>query len=365
MKIVQLLPELNEGGVERGTVDLSRELVQQNIQSVVISNGGRLVEKVEEENGTHIKLNLRSKNIFTAPWRIYQLRKILKKLNPSVLHVRSRVPAWLTYFANKSLKIPIVSTVHGFNSVNAYSAIMTKADALICSSKFLIEHIIKNYNADRNIINLIPRGIDSKEFSEDNLDHDFISTFKSQYALNDKYIITQVARITGWKDQLTVIYAFEEIKKTIPNAKLLLVGGVDEKREHYYKEIKDRSEKSRYKEDIVFTGNQQHIKEILYLSNINISASVKPETFGRANVEGLFMGTPLIATNIGATSDYVRVGVTGYFFNPKDDKQLAKNIIKLHETPLCKQTVQDFANEYFNLELMIKRKIDLYKSLEK
>jgi len=127
MKIIQLLPELKEGGVERGTVDLNRELVQKNIQSVVISNGGRLVEKVEEENGTHIKLNLRSKNIFTAPWRIYQLRKILKKLNPSVLHVRSRVPAWLTYFANKSLKIPIVSTVHGFNSVNAYSAVMVKA----------------------------------------------------------------------------------------------------------------------------------------------------------------------------------------------------------------------------------------------
>jgi len=213
----------------------------------------------------------------------------------------------------------------------------------------LIEHIVKNYDANRNIINLIPRGIDSKEFSKNNLDHDFISTFKSQYGLNDKYIITQVARITSWKDQLTVLSAFEKIKKTIPYAKLLLVGGVDEKREHYSKEIKSQSEKSQYKEDIVFTGNQQHIKEILYLSDINISASVKPETFGRANVEGLFMGTPLVATNIGATSDYIIEGVTGYFFNPKDDNQLSKNIIKLYQTPLCKKTIQDFANEYFNL----------------
>lgn len=117
MHIVQLLPELNQGGVERGTVELSRELVKRGHRSTVISAGGKLAPQIEKDGGRHILLDVCSKNPLTAPRRVHDLRHLISDLRPSVLHARSRVPAWLAWFANKRLRIPFVTTVHGFNSV--------------------------------------------------------------------------------------------------------------------------------------------------------------------------------------------------------------------------------------------------------
>ena len=141
MKIVQVIPELNEGGVERGVVELNREYVKLGIESYIISNGGKLVNQIVQDGGNHIIFDVCSKNIFTSFSRIRGLKKILKDLKPDIIHVRSRVPAWLVYFANKSLKIKVVSTVHGFNSVGFYSSIMQKSDAVICVSNSIKKYI--------------------------------------------------------------------------------------------------------------------------------------------------------------------------------------------------------------------------------
>ena len=141
MTIVQLLPELNEGGVERGTVELSRELVKLGHASIVISAGGKLQGQIDKDGGRHITLDVCSKNPLSAFWRMVKLRKLLSTLNPDILHARSRVPAWLTYLANKKLRIPFITTVHGFNSVSAYSAIMTKGTGIIAISKSIEQHI--------------------------------------------------------------------------------------------------------------------------------------------------------------------------------------------------------------------------------
>ena len=313
MRIVQILPELNEGGVERGVMELSRELVKQGHESIVISAGGKLVEQIKRDGGTHITFDVYSKNILTAPIRILKLRKIIKEIKPDILHARSRVPAWITHLANKALNVPFVTTVHGFNSVNAYSKVMTYGDKVICGSKFMIEHIVKHYHTSKEKIVLIPRGVDMDFFGSE-LNYDFIDDFKQKYQLDNSFIITQVARITHWKDQKTTIKAFMEVKKHIKNSKLLFVGSVDESRTNYYEELKNMVGDTPYKNDIIFTGNQQQIKEIFSLSDVSISASNKPETFGRANIESIFMGTPLIATNIGATADYVLEGKNGYLF---------------------------------------------------
>ncbi|MDT8423606.1 MAG: glycosyltransferase, partial [Desulfuromonadales bacterium] len=97
MKIVQLLPELNEGGVERGVVELSRELVKRGHESIVISNGGKQARQIALDGGEHIQLDLCSKNPLTAPIRILKLRRCLRELNPDIIHARSRVPAWLAW----------------------------------------------------------------------------------------------------------------------------------------------------------------------------------------------------------------------------------------------------------------------------
>jgi len=362
MKIVQLLPELNEGGVERGTVELSRELVRMGHESIVISAGGKLAEQIQEDGGTHIQFDVHSKNLFTVPLRVYRLRQVLKKINPDILHARSRVPAWLTYLANKGLKFPFVTTVHGFNSVNAYSKVMTYGDKVICGSKFMVEHIVKHYHTSRAKIVLIPRGVDMDAFSTP-LDFNFIDDFKDRYQLEDTFVITQVARITHWKDQKTTIKAFLEVKKTIPNAKLLLVGSVDETRKNYYNELKELVSESEFPEDIIFTGNQQKVKEIFALSDVSISASNKPETFGRANVESIFMGTPLLATNIGATADYVMEGDNGFLFAPNNVEELANLILKTKKTTFYKEAMARNIKKNFSLEQMVEKNLSVYKEL--
>jgi len=187
MRIVQLLPELNEGGVERGTMELSRELVKLGHESIVISAGGKLQEQIEKDGGKHIAFDVCSKNPLSAPWRIIKLRKLLRTLNPDILHARSRVPAWLTYLANKRLHIPFVTTVHGFNSVSSYSAIMTKGDRVICVSEAIKSYIQEYYQTEEKKITVIPRGIDLEKFNPENIDRDFMNLFMKSNRLKDKY----------------------------------------------------------------------------------------------------------------------------------------------------------------------------------
>lgn len=362
MRIVQLLPELNEGGVERGVMELSRELVKLGHESIVISAGGKLEEQIKKDGATHITFDVYSKNLFTAPFRILKLRKMLKGIKPDILHARSRVPAWLTYLANRTLHFPFVTTVHGFNSVNAYSKVMTYGDKVICGSKFMIEHIVKHYQTPMDKIVLIPRGVDMDAFSKE-LDHDFIDAFQKKYQLENCFIITQVARITHWKDQKTAIKAFMEVKKHIKNAKLLFVGSVDESRINYYEELKKMVKEIPYSNDIIFTGNQQHIKEIFSLSDVSISASNKPETFGRANIESIFMGTPLIATNIGATADYVLEGKNGFLFEPNDAEGLTRLIMKVQQSSFDKAEMAEYIRENFSLEQMVDKNMGVYSDL--
>jgi len=363
MKIVQILPELNEGGVERGTVEFNREFVKRGHESIVISTGGKLVSQIENDGGKHITFDVKSKNLLTVPFRIVGLYKILKEIKPTIVQVRSRVPAWLTYLANKKLNIPFVTMVHGFNSVNAYSKIMTYGDKVICGSQFMVDHIIKNYHTPIEKIVLIPEGIDLNSFDTE-LDNQFIFEFKRKYHLENSYIISHIARITHWKDQKTTIKAFFEIKKEIPNAKLLIIGSVDASRENYFNELKELVEQNSYRDDIVFTGNQQKIKEILALSDVSISASNKPETFGRANIESIFMGTPLIATNIGATLDYVREGKNGFLFDPDNYQQLASMIVKVKNSNFNKNEMKEQIIEDYSLDNMVDSTLNVYEDLK-
>ncbi|MDD4882928.1 glycosyltransferase [Sulfuricurvum sp.] len=363
MRIVQILPALNEGGVERGTVDSNREYVRRGHDSIVISSGGKLADQIGKDGGTHIILDVASKNIFTLPIRVYRLWKLLKDIKPDIIHARSRVPAWLAYLANKTLHIPFITTVHGFNSVNAYSAVMTYGERVICASAFLIDHIRQYYKVPLDIIRLIPRGIDLEYFNASDLDSTWIKQFMEQNGLKDKTILVQIARVTGWKDQRTVIKAFLRARESNASLKLLIVGGIDKTRQEYFQELRKLVDDSPFSNDILFVGNQTHIKEIFSLSALNISASTKPETFGRANVEGMVMGIPLLSSKIGAAYDYVKEGKTGFFFEPGDYIHLSELIHKALVYPFDRESISSFAKSEFSLDQMIIKTLDAYREV--
>lgn len=361
MKIVQILPELNEGGVERGTVESSREYVKKGIESIVISNGGKLASQIEKDGGKHYSFDVCSKNIFTVPTRVTSLKKILKDINPDIIHVRSRVPAWLVYFAKKNLKAKIVSTVHGFNSVGFYSSIMTKADHVICVSNSIKEYIQRNYKTPSEIISVIPRGIDTKLFNKNNLDKEFLDNFKDEYDLNDKFIVSIVGRVTQLKDYETFIKAILGVKKSIKNVKAIIVGGVREDKEDYFNSLKKLINELDLEENISFTGSQNKIAEVYALSNVVVSSSKKPESFGRAVAEAIALNTPVVATNHGGVKDIIIENENGFFFEIGDSEELSKKIIKCNQ---LKFDGLNYIKSNFSLENMIEKTIDVYKGIE-
>lgn len=357
MKIVQILPELNEGGVERGVVELNREYIKKGIESIVISNGGKLVSQIENDGGEHYTFDVCSKNIFTAFFRVSGLKKLLKEIKPDIVHVRSRVPAWLVYFANKSLNIKIVSTVHGFNSVSFYSKIMTKADHVICVSSSIKEYIQKHYNTKSEIISVIPRGIDLKLFNPKNIDEGFINKFKEEYNLNNSFIISSVGRVTQLKDYETFIKVVALIKKEKQNIKALIVGGVREDKQAYLESLKELVKELDLKDNIIFTGSQSKIAEIYALSDVIVSSSKKPESFGRAVAEAISMNTPVIATNHGGVKDIIVENENGFFFEVGDEVELSSKIIKSIDLEF---DGYEYISQKFSLENMLEKNIKVY-----
>ncbi|MDD3056256.1 MAG: glycosyltransferase family 4 protein [Aliarcobacter sp.] len=360
MRVVQVIPELNEGGVERGVVELNREFVKKGIESFVISAGGKLENQINLDGGNHLKFDVCSKNIFTAFRRVKGLKKILKELNPDIIHVRSRVPAWLVYFANKSLKIKVVSTVHGFNGVGFYSSIMQKSDAVICVSNSIKEYIQKHYQTSENKITVIPRGIDLELFNPKNIDETFIENFKKEFNLKDKFIVSSVGRVTQLKDYETFIKAILLVKKEIPNIVGLIVGGVRSDKEDYLNSLKSLIKELKLEDNIIFTGSQSKIEQIYALSDVIISSSKKPESFGRAVAEAICMNKPVIATNHGGVKDIIIENENGFFFEVGDYKELASNIL---ESRTLSFDGYGYISSNFSLENMVGKTVEVYKGI--
>ena len=372
MHIVQVLPELNQGGVERGTVEFNRELVNRRHKSTVISAGGKLAEQIEADGGTHITLDVCSKNPLTVPFRVRKLRKILQKLQQEnksaisnrqsamVWHARSRVPAWLCRFANKSLNIPFVTTVHGFNSVSKYSEIMVRGDRVIYGSSAIKEFILKNYQVDPAILRYVPRGIDMNYFDPEKADQTFIESFRAQHGLEGKTVITVVGRITEWKGHDTFIRALAEVQKQHPEAIGLAVGGVWHDKQDYLEELKQLARHTGA--DIQFAGSQSNVREIYALSDLIVSAaSTKAETFGRTAAEALAMNTPVVASAHGGSLDIITDGENGLLFKPGNANDLANKI----ETALKFNfsNLRNHIEHNFSLTHMAVSELDVYREL--
>ena len=360
MKIVQILPELNQGGVERGVVEISREFVRRGHQSVVISVGGVQADQIKKDGGEHIELDVCSKNPLTFFVRVSRLRNVLQQLEPDILHVRSRVPAWLAWFANKKLKTPFVTTVHGFNSVSKYSKIMTKGDRVIYGSSSIKEYILKNYHVEDSKLRYVPRGIDTAYFDPKKVDLDFTSTFKNKYDLEGRYIITIVGRITEWKGHDCFIRALAEVQKKDPNVIGLIAGGVWHEKEEYLEELKQLA--ANLEANIKFVGSQSQVREIYALSNLVISAaSTKPETFGRTAAEALAMNIPVIASAHGGSLDILLNGVNGFFFPPKNHAELTQKIYKSLDFEFS--NMREHIDKNFSLHNMTEAELIIYREL--
>ena len=358
--IVQLVPNLNEGGVERGVVELNAHLIKHGFKSSVITASGKLIKQIVHDGGTVHRINIASKNPFIFIYGLFRLKKCFKQIKPDIIHARSRIPAWQAYMVNKSLKIPFVTTVHGFNHISKYSEIMTKGDIVIAVSNPIRDYIQTHYNVPSGRIRIIHRGIDPDLFNPGKLDHQWIESFKNQFGLNDTLIVSIVGRITELKDHPTFVRALQQLKNQ-RSVKGLIVGGIPTGNNVYYNELKALVAALDLEEDIIFTDSQTKLPEIYHLSDMVISSSKKPESFGRTIIEALSMNTPVIASNHGGSLDIIPSHRKDLLFTPQDVGDLFHKIDTYDFT--AKENFHDYVIRHFSNDITLNKICDTYREL--
>ncbi len=367
MKILQILPSLDDGGVERGTVDSNRLYVEAGHESWVISAGGKRVADIERDGGKHLTVDVKSKNPLTALPRMLALRKAIRKIRPDIIHYRSRVPGWLTLWANraKDLRLPVVSTMHGLNHRCFYSSVMVRADRVICVSTAGLAFINENYpwvKAEK--IQVIPRGVDVEMFAPETLDRTWMDAFIREHNLEGKFIATAVGRVSALKGIDTLVRAAAALKDDMPEFAVLVVGGPQKNQEHVMDDLHALAAELGVSDRVHFVGSQRKIPEIAALSNVVCSCNTKkPESFGRTVAEALAMNTPVIAAKHGGVLDIIRDGVDGYFYEPGNAEALAAALRQVKANSFG--DLRTHILENFTAECLAKATLALYQDLLK
>ena len=363
MRVAQLLPELNEGGIERGVVETNREFTKLGHDSHVISAGGKMVKQLKQDGGNHHQLDICSKNIITAPLRSSKLSRLLKSFNPDIIHARSRVPAWLAHFANKKHKRPFITTVHGLNSVNRYSKIMTSGDRVICVSEVVRDYIHNHYKTDPNIIRVIQRGVDMNQFNPSQVDTARVCKLKDKFKLHGKLVITSVGRITMLKDYETFIQAMAKVCPKTPEAVGLIVGGYRKDKSSYFDSLQMLVAQHKLQDQIIFTGSQEDMPPIYMLSDIVVNASLKMGNMGRTVVEALALDTPVIATTFEGLNNLIEDGKNGYVINNQDINGLTNALLRTTRAFFSEGTIRSTVPEEYTLDHMVQSILNVYREL--
>lgn len=309
LTVVQVLPALQSGGVERGTLEVGKYLTDHGHRSIVISAGGRMVEQLQREGSEHVQWDIGKKSLWTLRL-IPRLRRFLIENKVDILHVRSRMPAWVCYLAWKSMnpatRPHLVTTVHGPYSVNAYSKVMTRGERVIVISEMIREYVLNNYpDVSPDKLRLIYRGVSPEAFPYGyKPDQTWLDKWYQQFPqTSGKKLLTLPARITRWKGQEDFIELITRLKDTHPDVHGLIVGDADPRRQPYMEELKNKVNTMGLGEAITFTGHRSDLREIMSISDIVFSLSLEPEAFGRTTLEALSLGIPVIGYDHGGVGE--------------------------------------------------------------
>lgn len=364
MKIVQLLPELNGGGVERGTMEVAKALVSTGHESIVMSAGGRMVEQLETSGSRHITWDLGRKSIFTLR-HVRSLRRWIMEEQPDIIHLRSRMPAWIAWLAwNKlpqHMRPRLVSSVHGLYSVSRYSAVMCKPERVIAVSDTVRGYIRENYpetNMDKVV--LIHRGVDSDEFPRGyQASSAWLEEWYREYPeLKDKKVLTLPGRISRSKGHRDFLYLLQLLLQRGHDCHGLIVGDAGARHHSYAKEIKQLVKELGLEKSVSFTGLRSDMREIYAESDMVLSLSSKPESFGRTVVESLSIGTPVVGYGHGGVSEILQNIFPQGIVPVKDSAALCNQV----EALLFQQTITIKENPYL-LQNMLDATINCYDDL--
>ena len=378
LKVLQVIPKLGYGGAETGCFDIAHYLPENNCKSFIVTSGGELLKFVDRKKVKIFKLPVQSKNPLLIFINSIILIGIILLNNISIVHARSRAPAWSCLFASKLTGRKFVTTFHGTynfksNLKKLYNSVMVRSDLIIAGSNFIFSHIKENYSRylnNKKKFLVIFRGINVDYFdSSTTLESDEKKLLKQWDIEKDKKIILLPGRLTSWKGQEVFIEAINLINIEIGyEAFYAVILGSDQGRELYKKKLIRLSEKYRMSKQIRFIDHCKNMALAYKVSDIIVSASNEPEAFGRVSVEAQSMGKPIIASNIGGSNETIINEKTGFLFESNNAKSLSKQILRvlnMDETSLKTIGIEARKNatQRFNVEKMCFSTYSEYKRL--
>lgn len=307
LTVVQLLPALENGGAERSTLEVARALVAAGHRAVVVSAGGRLVQRLEAEGGEHIRLDVGSKSLRSLT-RVGSLRRILEGIEPDIVHARSRVPAWLAWFALGRMhpRPHFVTTVHGLNSPGTWSGIMTRGDRVIAVSQTVRDFVLSQYpHIEAAKLTVIPRGIDPEAFPYGYRPDDAWRTrfFGEFPQLAGAPLLTLPGRGTRLKGHADAIELIAGLRDRGVDARLLLLGVVEAGRGAYLDEMKALAKANGVADIVAFSPPRDDVRDVFAVSDLVLQLSNKPESFGRTVVEALALCRPVLGYAHGGVGE--------------------------------------------------------------
>jgi glycosyltransferase involved in cell wall biosynthesis len=353
------------GGVERGTVEIAAGLIRRGHRAIVVAAGGRMVPELLATGAEHLDWEIGRKHPATLLY-VRRLRALYRTLRPDIVHVRSRLPAWINGWALAGIppaeRPRLVATCHGPYTVGRYSAIMTRGERVIAISEFIRDYLLTHYPAlDPARITVIPRGVDRAPYPHGyQPSAEWLARFHAVDcpAARGRPLLVLPARLTRWKGQEDFLALLRRLKDQGVPVYGAVVGGAHPRQRRYAEEIQGLAARLGLAEDVCFLGHRTDLREILATAALSLSLTGEPEAFGRTTIEALSLGTPVVGYDHGGTGEILRAVYPAGLTPFKDPMALAATVTR------CLRECQPVPAEHgFLLGTMVGRTLDLYEAL--
>jgi glycosyltransferase involved in cell wall biosynthesis len=369
--VLQVLPSLVTGGVERGTIEITQAVAGAEGVALVASAGGKLVKAVERAGGRHVALPLDRKSPY-AIWRnAARLEALIRAENVGIVHARSRAPAWSAWLAARRTGAHFVTTYHGVYSEDLpfkrrYNAVMAKGEIVIAASRYVAELIVARHSLYPTRVRVIPRGVDTASFDPAIVVPDRLARLAQAWRLPDGApTIVLPGRLTGWKGQAVLLAAVARLERR--DLCCVLVGS-DQGRSRYSAQLVREAERLGIADRVRLVGDCDDMPAAMMLSDVVVHASTQPEAFGRVVIEAQAMGRPVIAADLGAPAETVREGETGWLVPPNDPAALAAALgralaMSAEDRQALGQRARAAVEQRYTVRAMQDATLDVYEEL--
>lgn len=327
--VLQVLPSLITGGVERGTVEIAQAIAEAEATALVASAGGPLVRQVESAGGIHVILPLTTKSPLGVWRNAASLEALIRDRHVSLVHARSRAPAWSAWLACQRTSVPFVTTYHGTYGEELpfkrfYNSVMARGRVVIAASHFIADLVTTRHRVDPARIRVIPRGVDPATFDPAAVSASSVAQLAAEWRLpHGARTVILPGRLTSWKGHAVLLNAIAHLNR--PEITCVFVGS-DQGRHQYARDLQDQAMRLGIAERLRLVGQCNDMPAALALSDVVVHASTKPEAFGRVVIEAQAMGRPVIASDLGGPVETVQHGETGWRVRPNDPSALAAAI---------------------------------------